>query len=144
MLTATVPPRQSPAVESAPAADATHHAPPRLRWAESIDRRLAEHRAWDAADAEWGRVGRAVPDAADGPHLTVAATPAPYWTEGDVARLFGLPRSVVAALAPAAVAGDTAATRQHGASPGEPLYAAERVAVALTLLGELRRRRAAA
>ena len=108
---------------------------------DADDRWHAERRAWESADAAWGRV---VPDAADDPHLKVADTPAPYWTGGDVARLFGLPRSVVAALAPAAVAGDTAATRQHGASPGEPLYAAERVAVALTLLGELRRRRAAA
>ena len=102
MPLATLPP--NPPAEVRPADDATHHAPPRHPFLERADRWHAERRAWESADAQWGRVAPAGPEP-DGPNPN-APSPSACRTAAEVRRLLGLPRVLLDALAPYAATAD--------------------------------------
>ncbi|MFH5806043.1 hypothetical protein [Alienimonas sp. DA493] len=80
----------------------------------------AEQRAWDAADAEWGRVA---PQEYGTHRFNDTAA---FWTAAEVARLLGVPRVLLDALVPA---------DQRG---GEPVYDPSLIAAGLTEARRLR------
>ncbi|MFH5805288.1 hypothetical protein [Alienimonas sp. DA493] len=80
----------------------------------------AEQRAWDEADAAWGRV---VPQSYDKSPLNGTTE---FWTASELCRVLGVPRVLLDALIPA--------DRQNG----EPVYDPSLIAAGLTEARRLR------
>ena len=64
--------------------------------------------------------------------------PAAHWTAGELCKLFGLPRVLVDALAPAGIVPAQTGNLHPGVAPGDPLYDPVHVTAALRAAGHVR------